>query len=508
MATANHHLQQQRPIVEARIRTLVNNDLKEICRAHNYQVSGNKAHLQARCIESEMYADNGVVLRKIINDNNQTAFDALSYQISHHGQEPPPSFSHVKTADTGFSSPTTASYSHTHHSRPLPAQGRSALGRLPPPGRLFKPSPFYEIIDNVLPFDYLPEYPQNRNTVNATLRLKEDAVRRLAGDSTLRLLLYCGIDTNLAPNSPPIDISFPSQIEVKINGDDVRSNFKGLKNKPGSTKPADVTDKVRRNTGYGNMIAITYALTTKQYIFGIQLARYCNATTLTERIKQGRFIPKQTVLDEMSKANSDPDIATTSVRMSLKDPISTLRITVPIRSDRCAHNQCFDGSMFMQLQEQAPQWLCPICNRTILFESLRVDKYFEDILNRTPKSTEKVDIEPNGEWHVIDTGDNARDNPPRGPRAAYDDDFDDEDDDVEIVEIKDEPPSATLSNGSFARSMALPAISQMTTPPVSSREASIAQQNTQGTKRPATVMPTVIDLISSDEDEPVRPAKR
>jgi hypothetical protein len=55
MATANHQLQQQRPIIEARIKQLVNNDLKEICRAHNYQVSGNKANLQVRCIESEWY---------------------------------------------------------------------------------------------------------------------------------------------------------------------------------------------------------------------------------------------------------------------------------------------------------------------------------------------------------------------------------------------------------------------------------------------------------------------
>jgi E3 SUMO-protein ligase PIAS1 len=315
----------------------------------------------------------------------------------------------------------------------------------------------------------------------------------------MRLLLYCGVDTHLTQSSPPIDVAFPSQIEVKINGDDVRSNFKGLKNKPGSTKPADITDKIRRNTGYGNIIAITYALTSKQFIFGVQLAKYCDAATLTERIKLGRFIPKQVVLDEMNKANSDPDIATTSIRMSLKDPVSTMRITLPIRSDRCAHNQCFDGSMFMQLQEQAPQWLCPVCNRTVFFESLRVDKYFEDILNRTPKSTEKVDIEPNGEWRVIDAGDNAKDNTPRGPRAAYDDDFDD-DDDFEIVEVKDEPQSATLPNGSIARSLALPTSFRTNTPPLSSRETSTTQATTQGTKRPAAssrpsaVMPTVKSL--------------
>lgn len=53
-ASGGHWLQQQRPSVETRIKTLVNNDLKEICRAYAYQVSGTKAALQKRCVESEV----------------------------------------------------------------------------------------------------------------------------------------------------------------------------------------------------------------------------------------------------------------------------------------------------------------------------------------------------------------------------------------------------------------------------------------------------------------------
>ena len=46
-------MQQQRPGIEAKIKTLVNNDLKEICKAYDYQVSGTKVVLQRRCFESE-----------------------------------------------------------------------------------------------------------------------------------------------------------------------------------------------------------------------------------------------------------------------------------------------------------------------------------------------------------------------------------------------------------------------------------------------------------------------
>lgn len=50
-ASGGHLLQQGRVSVESRIKTLVNNDLKEICRAFNFQVSGTKAALQKRCVE-------------------------------------------------------------------------------------------------------------------------------------------------------------------------------------------------------------------------------------------------------------------------------------------------------------------------------------------------------------------------------------------------------------------------------------------------------------------------
>src|SRR6266480_1505324 len=76
----------------------------------------------------------------------------------------------------------------------------------------------------------------------------------------------------------------------------------------------------------------------------------------------------------MSKAN-DPDIVATSTVMSLKDPVSYLRIQVPCRSNVCSHNQCFDATSFLQLQEQAPTWSCPICSKTVAFESLAVDQY-------------------------------------------------------------------------------------------------------------------------------------
>ena len=64
-----------------------------------------------------------------------------------------------------------------------------------------------------------------------------------------------------------LDIAYPHNLEVKINGVEVRGHWKGLKNKPGTTKPGDITEYVRKTPGYANNLAVTYALTNKVMSF-------------------------------------------------------------------------------------------------------------------------------------------------------------------------------------------------------------------------------------------------
>lgn len=173
--------------------------------------------------------------------------------------------------------------------------------------------------------------------------------------------------------------------------------------------------------------------------------------------------------------------------MSLKDPISTLRITTPCRSTICTHNRCFDAESFLQLQEQAPTWTCPICNKTISFEALAVDQYVQEILETVPRGTDQVTIEPNGQWSRQTETSPDHTNGHTG-------DYDSEDED--LVEISDFRLSAIKSE-------AAPTPQSMTnTPPLPSREASSAPRT--GSKRTSEV----IDLTLSDEDEPPRPAKK
>lgn len=216
------------------------------------------------------------------------------------------------------------------------------------------------------------------------------------------------------------------------------------------------------------------------------MVRKFSVDELTRRIKQRNVITRQSVLNEMVEKANDPDIEVGSSVMSLKDPISTLRITTPCRSTLCTHNQCFDADSFLQLQEQAPTWTCPICNKTISYEALAVDEYVEEILGKV-RNADQVTIQPNGEWSL--------EKDPTPPRKNGNHAYDDSDDDlIEISDYRDRV--AAIKNE------AAPTPVSLSTPPLQSRETSTAPRSSN--KRTAEV----VDLTLSDDDEPPRPAKK
>ena len=121
----------------------------------------------------------------------------------------------------------------------------------------------------------------------------------------------------------------------------------------------------------------------------------------------------------MVKKGNDSEIIAISSIMTLQCPLSLSRINIPCRSTTYTHNQCFDALSFLQLQEQAPTWLCPICSRAIGFDELAIDqyssyfspsyyplltfkiyRYVADILTNTDQEVERVTIRPDGTWYI------------------------------------------------------------------------------------------------------------
>ena len=142
----------------------------------------------------------------------------------------------------------------------------------------FKPSPFYQIespisdvrtcegwsisFQSLEPSAILTRFlamSQHRNSVSVPIKLNDHAsLQKCVNDKSYRILVFCASDT-----SGVQDIAFPHQSELRANGGEIKANLRGLKNKPGSTRPVDITSALRLRPNYSNTLDFTYALTNK-----------------------------------------------------------------------------------------------------------------------------------------------------------------------------------------------------------------------------------------------------
>ncbi|KAF7544623.1 hypothetical protein G7Z17_g9804 [Cylindrodendrum hubeiense] len=420
-------------------------------------------------LHSLMHHTTDPVIRRTVIEEAVIAQDPLRFQQIRQSVQ-----NAISNAPAAGASPARATHSHNHSpahghalasphlSQPIsfstnfsrdgsasrPAHRTTMTGSRPNVN--FKPSPFYKIEAPVSDVHSCDAMSQHRNSVTVPLKVTDHpALQQCVNDKSYRVMVFCAGDS-LGMQ----DIAFPHQSELRVNSGEVKANLRGLKNKPGSTRPVDITNALRLRPNYTNNLEFTYA----------------------------------------EKAQ-DPDVVATSQVLSLKCPLSYMRLDLPCRGLSCAHIQCFDATSYLQLQEQGPQWLCPICNKSAPFEQLAVDEYVKDILSNTPKSLETVTIEPSGKWYIKTSDDERDKHGSQSQLSQFENDDYDDDDDLEISEVNiigrrlETPKNPTSS----------------TSTPVSAGP----RLGSTSAKRPAAA---VIDLtLSSDEDddEPIqRPTKR
>ncbi|KAI1429327.1 PINIT domain-containing protein [Xylaria sp. FL1777] len=497
MSSSNSEIRQ----LERTLSTLLNKQLQLICQQNQLRTSGVKAELQSR-------------IKMVRGASGQTPQPTMPNSF--------PNGSNYNYAgkSSAFAPPAQRFSGASSAAQPLPSYGNSGTAgsntlsyyknaHLNLHELQFKPSPFYSIDSKIGEIRTCDVMTQHRNTVHLSIRVGEHPkLANLGTDKSCRVMLFCATDNNSVQ-----DIAFPHQSEFKVNGGEIKANLRGLKGKPGTTRPVDVTSSLRlKPSNYNNNIEFTYALTNKvkkhapspaatKFYLAAYLCKMVSVDELVTRIR-GRKIAKATVIQEMNKKANDPDVVATSTVLSLKCPLSYTRLKTPCRSVLCLHIQCFDANSYLQLQEQGPQWVCPVCNQPAPFENLAVDEYVRDILESTADSTEQVTIEPNGQWSTQLT-----EPAPKKSRPSYANTSIDVEDDVSVV--TDNP---SHSNGGYSGTphpYATPIRTFMSggTPSSGSREPSGAPRS-GANKRPAA---EVIDLtLDSDEDDAplFRPSKK
>jgi E3 SUMO-protein ligase PIAS1 len=213
----------------SRLHHLVINDLKSICRQEGLGVSGKKADLQQRITKR---------LHDYLSSPTTNSFDLLSLRI----QRPHDS----------ISSPSLQGASPSNS---LPMHSSMARTSIP----TFTESPFY-IKKAILGSCRLPSCVNNRHEQTTAIAMTQEQLSTLKNDSNYRVLVYCA---DVSPsNASPSFIEFPTQLEVRVNDQEVKASFKKVGKKEGSVKPADITAFIKKS-GAPNSFRIVYARTNK-----------------------------------------------------------------------------------------------------------------------------------------------------------------------------------------------------------------------------------------------------
>jgi zinc finger MIZ domain-containing protein len=96
------------------------------------------------------------------------------------------------------------------------------------------------------------------------------------------------------------------------------------------------------------------------------------------------------------------DIIELSRNISLRDPISLKRISIPARGIICRHVQPFDLETYLELNMRNPTWKCILCNELVPPEGIIIDSYLHSILLHTAhERSDEVSINDLGEWEIV-----------------------------------------------------------------------------------------------------------
>lgn len=102
-----------------------------------------------------------------------------------------------------------------------------------------------------------------------------------------------------------------------------------------------------------------------------------------------------------SEPSNDDGIAIGETRISLRCPLTVMRIATPVRGQNCNHPQCVDLIGYIGFSESAGNWQCPVCMKPLPYAELVVDQQMSNILKSTDDEVDQVRLYPNGKYKPI-----------------------------------------------------------------------------------------------------------
>ncbi|XP_058820489.1 E3 SUMO-protein ligase PIAS2 isoform X3 [Topomyia yanbarensis] len=281
---------------------------------------------------------------------------------------------------------------------------------------------------------------------------------------------------------------FPPNIAVKVNNklcplpNPIPTNKPGVEPKR-PPRPVNITPNVKLSPLVANHIAVSWCTEyNRGYAAACYLVRKLTSTQLLQRMKTKGVKPAdytRALIKEKLNEDADCEIATTMLKVSLICPLGKMRMATPCRSSTCSHLQCFDASLYLQMNERKPTWNCPVCDKAAIYDNLVIDGYFQEVLasNKLSCDDNEIQLHKDGSWSThVKTNDTCAIDTPSKPVQKVEVISDD----IELIST--DPPKSSISQASV----------------ISSSEPS------------STTAPSneTVDLTFSDSDDEDLPLKR
>uniref|UniRef100_A0AAR2KJQ0 Protein inhibitor of activated STAT, 1b n=1 Tax=Pygocentrus nattereri TaxID=42514 RepID=A0AAR2KJQ0_PYGNA len=270
--------------------------------------------------------------------------------------------------------------------------------------------PFYDVLDELIkPTSLASDNNQRFQETCFAFALTPQQVQQISSsmdisgtkcDFSVQVQLrFC-----LSETSCPQEDHFPPNLCVKVNGKPCNlpgylpPTKNGVEPKRPS-RPINITSLVRLSTTVPNTIVVSWTS---------EIGRVRNETPAS-LMKPGLWSPLIAVwlylfnlifiltVKEKLAADPDSEIATTSLRVSLLCPLGKMRLMIPCRALTCSHLQCFDATLYIQMNEKKPTWVCPVCDKKAPYEHLIIDGLFMEILNSCVDCDE-IQFKEDGSW--------------------------------------------------------------------------------------------------------------
>uniref|UniRef100_A0A3P9IPZ3 Protein inhibitor of activated STAT, 1b n=1 Tax=Oryzias latipes TaxID=8090 RepID=A0A3P9IPZ3_ORYLA len=272
--------------------------------------------------------------------------------------------------------------------------------------------PFYDVLDELIkPTSLVSDNTQRFQEACYAFALTPQQVQQISSSMDISgtkcdfavqvQLRFC-----LSETSCPQEDHFPPNLGVKVNGKPCNlpgylpPTKNGVEPKRPS-RPINITSLVRLSTTVPNTIVVSWTSEIgRSFSMAVYLVRQQSSAVLLQRLRaKGIRNPdhSRALIKEKLTADPESEIATTSLRVSLLCPLGKMRLTIPCRSATCSHLQCFDATLYIQMNEKKPTWVCPVCDKKAPYEHLIIDGLFMEILSSC-SDCDEIQFKEDGSW--------------------------------------------------------------------------------------------------------------